>query len=292
MGKTDNFEELIARHWPSDETRWFKILAGAGWVGVDWPVEFGGIGWSRQEQVMFITALSNHRCPAMPDSVNVIAPMLLTHGSPEQKQYFLPRIHDSPDAYIFGAQDSTDPGCLLDHDSASLFLISDEGTITPFGPRGEAAAILATSYSPLWLLYEKLLGLAHLRKMSEYWEEENSTELAEFEIEASSLTGFFLQGADKTDKQIGLRVNRDRYDLYASLFQSLGYYALLSPDSMLSSNEPLPFPTEREYLQTLRKQVARDNMIQQDQLYAEHIINESGNERNIESGSESNNENT
>ncbi|MDA0272789.1 MAG: hypothetical protein O3C68_06015, partial [Proteobacteria bacterium] len=205
------------------------------------------------------------------DLVNVIAPMLLAFGSAEQKNYFLPRIHGAPEAYTFQVQAGASPGCLLDHDSGSLFLIGDDGSSQPFGEGGEAEAILALSYSPLWLLYETLLGLAHLKKMSEYWEEKPSTELVEIQIETSSLTGFFLQETDKADSQIGLRVNRNRDDLYASLLQSLGYYALLSPDSKLNSNEPLPFSAELEYLQTLRKQVTRNNMIQQDRLYREHV---------------------
>jgi hypothetical protein len=246
MKTTDIFRELITRHWPSGEAQWFKNLAKSGWVGADWPVEFGGTGWTRQEQVVFITALSEYRCPVMPDSVNVIAPMLLSFGSAEQKTYFLPRIHETPEAYTFQVQAGVSPGCLLDHDSGSLYLISDGGSATAFGAGGEAASILAASYSPLWLLYEKLLGLSHLQKMSEYWEEAPSTELAGIEIETSSLTGFFLQETDKADRQMGLRVNRDRYDLYASLFQSLGYNALLSPDSTHASNEPLPFSAESE----------------------------------------------
>lgn len=274
METTDIFREFVTRHWPSDEAQWFRNLAGSGWIGADWPLEFGGTGWTRQEQVNFVKALSEYRCPVMPDSVNVIAPMLLAYGSMEQKEYFLPRIHESPEAYTFQTQDKIGPGCLLDHDSGSLYLISDGGSATPFGAGGEATAILAASYSPLWLLYEKLLGLAHLQTMSEYWKEETSTELAGIEIETSALTAFFLQKTDKTDRQIGLRVNRDRYDLYASLFQSLGYYALLSPDSTLVSNEPLPFSAERVYLQAVRKQVARDTMIQQDLIYTEHLNHE------------------
>jgi hypothetical protein len=271
METTDIFREFVTRHWPSGEAQWFNYLAKSGWIGADWPFAFGGTGWTRHEQLTFITVLSEHRCPVMPDSVNVIAPMLLAFGSAEQKNYFLPRIHGAPEAYTFQVQAGASPGCLLDHDSGSLFLISDDGSAEPFGEGGEAEAILALSYSPLWLLYEKLLGLAHLKKMNEYWEEKPSTVLAEIQIETSSLTGFFLQETDKADSQIGLRVNRDRDDLYASLLQSLGYYALLSPDSTLNSNEPLPFSAEREYLQTLRKQVTRNNMIQQDRLYREHV---------------------
>ena len=274
IATTDSFRKFVTRHWPSGEAQWFKNLAKSGWVGADWPLEFGGTGWARQEQLNFITTLSKYRCPVMPDSVNVIAPMLLAYGSTEQKQYFLPRIHESPEAYTFQAQDNIGPGCLLDHGSGSLFLVSDGGSTTPFGTAGEATAILAASYSPLWLLYEKLLGLAHLQEMSKYWEEATSTELARIEIETSSLTAFFLQKTVKADRQVGIRVNRDRYDLYASLFQSLGYYALLSPDSTLVSNERLPFQAEREYLQALRRQVARDNMIQQDQLYKEYVHHE------------------
>ena len=271
---TNNFRGFVTRHWPSDERQWFENLARPGWIGADWPSELGGTGWARQEQVNFITTLSEYRCPVMPDSVNIIAPMLLAYGSTKQKHYFLPRIQASPKDYTFQARDDREPGCLLDHDSRSLFLISDSGSVTPFGATGDATAILATSYSPLWLLYETLLGLSHLIKVAEYWEEEHPAELARIEIEASSLTAFFMQQTVKADRQIGLRVNRDRYDLYGSLFQSLGYYALLPPESMLGSNEPLPFPAERRYLQALRKQLNRDNMIQQDQLYKEYLHNE------------------
>jgi len=274
METNDSFKKFVTKHWPSGERQWFENLARPGWIGADWPSEFGGTGWPRQEQVNFITALSEYRCPVMPDSVNVIAPMLLAYGSTKQKQYFLPRIQASPEAYTFQAKDDRDPGCLLDHDSGSLFLISDRGSVTPFGATGDATAILATSYSPLWLLYETLLGLTHLLKVAEYWEEEHTAELAQIEIEASSLTAFFLQKTIKADRQIGLRVNRGRYDLYGSLFQSLGYYALLSHESRLGSNEPLPFSAEREYLQALSKQLNRDNMIQQNQLYKEYLHNE------------------
>ena len=110
--------------------------------------------------------------------------------------------------------------------------------------------------------------------MRHYWEEETSTELAQLEIETSSLIAFFLKKTVKNDRQIGISVNRDRYDLHASLFKSLGYYALLAPDSILASNEPLPFLAERDYLEALRKQIARDNTIQQDQLYKEHVDHE------------------
>jgi hypothetical protein len=268
---TDSFRKFVTKHWPSGEVQWFKNLASVGWVGADWPIEFGGTGWSRQAQVNFVRVLSEYQCPVMPDSVNVIAPMLLTYGSTAQKQYFLPRIQASPGAYTFQVQHNNGPGCLLDQDSGSLFLINDAGSVTSFGAAGVATTILAASYSTLWLLYEKLLGLIHLRKVSEYWEEEYSTEVARIEIDTLSLTAFFLQQTGKADKQIGLRVNRDRDDLYGSLFQSLGYYALLSPEATLGSNEPLPFSAEREYLKALRKQVARDNMIQQDQLYEEYV---------------------
>jgi len=271
---TESFRKFITRHWPSGESQWFKNLARSGWIGADWPLEFGGTGWARQEQLNFITILSDYQCPIMPDSVNVIAPMLLAYGSTEQKQYFLPRIHESPEAYTFQTQDNTGPGCLLDHDSGNLFLINDGGSTTPFGTAGDATVILASSYSPLWLLYEKLLGLSHLKEMSQHWEEETSTEVARIEIETSALTAFFLQETVKADRQVGIGVNRDRYDLYASLFQSLGYYALLSPDSKLVSNEKLPFSAEREYLQALRKQLSRDNIIQQDQLYEEYVNHE------------------
>ena len=80
METTDIFREFVTRHWPSGEAQWFNYLAKSGWIGADWPFAFGGTGWTRHEQLTFITVLSEHRCPVMPDSVNVIAPMLLAFG--------------------------------------------------------------------------------------------------------------------------------------------------------------------------------------------------------------------
>ena len=91
IATTDSFRKFVTSHWPSGEAQWFRNLARSGWVGADWPLEFGGTGWARQEQLHLVTTLSEYRCPLMPDSVNVIAPMLLAYGSTKQKKYKGPK---------------------------------------------------------------------------------------------------------------------------------------------------------------------------------------------------------
>ena len=38
---------------PEDTVRWQKILYEQGWFAVNWPVEYGGTGWSVVEAIYF-----------------------------------------------------------------------------------------------------------------------------------------------------------------------------------------------------------------------------------------------
>jgi alkylation response protein AidB-like acyl-CoA dehydrogenase len=74
--------------------RWQAELAAAGWVGVTWPVEFGGRGLGALENYVVIEELARARAPEFVGriGINLVGPTLLAHGSDEQKQRFLPRI--------------------------------------------------------------------------------------------------------------------------------------------------------------------------------------------------------
>ena len=268
------FAAFVNKNWPSDEASWFEKLSISGWMAADWPAEFGGTNWTKQTQLGLITAMSERRCPPIPDSVNVIAPLILTFGSTSEKHYFLPRILDAPEEFTFQIRNKFGPGCFLDSDSKSLLLINEAGSSTPLGPKGEATKILATAYSPLWLMYEKLLGLAHLERVRLHWGEEKSKQQTEIEIEASTIKSLFLQNTSKAYRTIGFLTNSRRDKLYATLFDSLGYYALLTTDPKRDSNEPIPFSSERLFLQKLRKQAFRETSIQKTKMYEEYLDNE------------------
>ncbi|HEX4175973.1 MAG TPA: acyl-CoA dehydrogenase family protein, partial [Acidimicrobiales bacterium] len=85
----DDLAETVAfgRRWQAD-------LAGAGWVGVTWPEEYGGRGLGALENYVVIEELARARAPELVGriGINLVGPTLLAHGTEEQKARFLPRI--------------------------------------------------------------------------------------------------------------------------------------------------------------------------------------------------------
>jgi len=74
--------------------RWQATLAGGGWVGVSWPVEFGGRGMGPVESYLVAEELARAKAPELVGriGVNQVGPTLLTHGTPYQRERFLPEI--------------------------------------------------------------------------------------------------------------------------------------------------------------------------------------------------------
>ena len=63
-----------------------------GWLGIGWPTEYGGQGRSLAEQFIFYDESWRARAPIPALTINAIAQTIMTFGSEEQKQFFLPRI--------------------------------------------------------------------------------------------------------------------------------------------------------------------------------------------------------
>jgi 3-oxocholest-4-en-26-oyl-CoA dehydrogenase alpha subunit len=63
-----------------------------GWLGVGWPVEWGGKGFSALEQMIFVDEVWRAGAPIPFVTLNTVGPTLMAHGSDEQKQRFLPAI--------------------------------------------------------------------------------------------------------------------------------------------------------------------------------------------------------
>ena len=72
--------------------RFLKQLGADGWLGVSWPVEYGGRGLTPIEQWLFAEELYNRRLPNGLLTLNSIGPTLMLMGSEQQKAEFLPRI--------------------------------------------------------------------------------------------------------------------------------------------------------------------------------------------------------
>ena len=73
---------------------WQCRLAGAGLVGVTWPVAFGGRGAGPMHHYLVQEELARARAPELVGriGVNLVGPTLLAHGTPGQQQRWLPGI--------------------------------------------------------------------------------------------------------------------------------------------------------------------------------------------------------
>jgi alkylation response protein AidB-like acyl-CoA dehydrogenase len=70
-------------------------LAGRGWIAPAWPREYGGLGASITEQMVFNEEFGYHGAPDTGTrgfGVGMIGPTLIIHGNEEQKRHYLPKI--------------------------------------------------------------------------------------------------------------------------------------------------------------------------------------------------------
>jgi alkylation response protein AidB-like acyl-CoA dehydrogenase len=69
-----------------------KRLGDDGWLGIGWPVEYGGQGRGPVSQLIFFTEAERARVPLPVIALNTVGPTLMKFGSAEQKGSFLPKI--------------------------------------------------------------------------------------------------------------------------------------------------------------------------------------------------------
>ena len=80
----------------NDFVRFQKALYAKGWAGVNWPVEYGGTGWSSIQQHIFATEMANADPPfIIPFGLGMVGPVIYTFGNDAQKKRFLPDILES-----------------------------------------------------------------------------------------------------------------------------------------------------------------------------------------------------
>ena len=91
-----------------DEVRklraWQKQMHEAGFVGMDWPREFGGRGASIVEQVILYQEMARAESPQLVNrgGLSMLGPTLMKHGTPEQQKRFLPKILTAEDLWCQG----------------------------------------------------------------------------------------------------------------------------------------------------------------------------------------------
>jgi 3-oxocholest-4-en-26-oyl-CoA dehydrogenase alpha subunit len=63
-----------------------------GWLGVGWPKEYGGRGFSAVEQFIWFDESMRAGAPVPMLTINTVGPTIMNYGSEEQKDFFLPKI--------------------------------------------------------------------------------------------------------------------------------------------------------------------------------------------------------
>ena len=63
-----------------------------GWLGVGWPVRYGGRGFGQVEQQIFADEAARADVPLPAVTLQTVGPTLQEHGTPWQQDFFLPRI--------------------------------------------------------------------------------------------------------------------------------------------------------------------------------------------------------
>jgi alkylation response protein AidB-like acyl-CoA dehydrogenase len=83
---------------------WQKTMAEAGYVGLDWPCEFGGRGASIVEMVILYQEMARAESPQFVNrgGVSMLGPTLMKYGTPAQQTRFLRKILTAEELWCQG----------------------------------------------------------------------------------------------------------------------------------------------------------------------------------------------
>jgi alkylation response protein AidB-like acyl-CoA dehydrogenase len=127
-----------------DYFSWHRILAKKGWSTPSWPKEWGGTDWTPTQRYIWSeeNALAD-TLPILPFGVAMLAPVLWTFGTQEQKERFLPDIRDG---VTWWCQGYSEPGAGSDlaslktraerikgDDGKEYYLVNGQKTWTTLG---------------------------------------------------------------------------------------------------------------------------------------------------------------
>jgi alkylation response protein AidB-like acyl-CoA dehydrogenase len=105
------------------QIRWLKRLHEKGWIAPDWPVEYGGTGWSDAQKYIFNMEMALAGAPSTTNmGLKMCAPVIMAFGTDEQKARHLPKILSSD---VWWCQGYSEPGSGSDLASLSMKAVRD-----------------------------------------------------------------------------------------------------------------------------------------------------------------------
>ena len=90
------------------QLKWQRALFKRGWAAPNWPVEYGGTGWTPSQKYIFESEMAAAGTPIVsPMGLKMVAPVLMAFGSDAQKKKYLPPILASE---VWWCQGYSEPG--------------------------------------------------------------------------------------------------------------------------------------------------------------------------------------
>ena len=88
---------------PDIGQHWNAVLNARGWLAYQWPKEHGGPGWSPVQRYIFEKECALAGAPNLTVlGLKLVAPVIYTFGTPDQKSTYLPRILSGDDYWCQG----------------------------------------------------------------------------------------------------------------------------------------------------------------------------------------------
>src|SRR5919201_1809183 len=86
------------------EREWQRALHAGGWAGISWPKEYGGRGATLIEQAIFGEEMARARAPRPANVLGLVmgGPVVIAHGTEEQKERFLEPILSAEEIWCQG----------------------------------------------------------------------------------------------------------------------------------------------------------------------------------------------
>ena len=83
---------------------WQRKLYEGGWVGINWPQEYGGQGATLIQQAIYAQEMTRARAPQPANGlgISIVGPTLIHHGTEEQKKRFIPKILNADEIWCQG----------------------------------------------------------------------------------------------------------------------------------------------------------------------------------------------
>ena len=117
--------KLAPSYVPKEHTRlWQKLLHEQGWGAPNWPIQYGGTGWTAMQKYIYDSEYQSADCPRQsPFGIAMVGPVICAFGTDEQKERHLEPIIRGEK---FWCQGYSEPGSGSDLASLSTRAVRDK----------------------------------------------------------------------------------------------------------------------------------------------------------------------